>query len=196
MSDGQDEEQKTEEPTEKRLREAMDKGDVPRARDVGLAATMAAAWLIAAAGGPLAASRIAEVLLPLIENPNDIRLDGGPYDVMNSLRWLIGGVAVAMLPVFGLLVGGAVVSAVGAGALLAGGGPIPPQPSHFFPPHRWGPPSSAPPPGAAARSGGRARPPPPRTGEAGPPAGRRRAAPCGPASVGGGNGAWRATSNG
>ncbi|CAO3458540.1 Flagellar biosynthesis protein FlhB [Azospirillum argentinense] len=138
MSDNtQDEDQKTEEPTEKRLREAMDKGDVPRARDVGLAATMAAAWLIAAAGGPLAASRIAEVLLPLIENPNDIRLDGGPYDVMNSLRWLIGGVAVAMLPVFGLLVGGAVVSAVGQGPLLAASDRIRPKLSHLSPLSGW-----------------------------------------------------------
>ncbi|RIV94754.1 EscU/YscU/HrcU family type III secretion system export apparatus switch protein, partial [Azospirillum brasilense] len=119
MSDGQDEEQKTEEPTEKRLREAMDKGDVPRARDVGLAATMAAAWLIAAAGGPLAASRIAEVLLPLIENPNDIRLDGGPYDVMNSLRWLIGGGAGALPPGFGPLAGGAGGVAGGAGSAHA-----------------------------------------------------------------------------
>ncbi|MBK3737290.1 hypothetical protein GAY29_30410, partial [Azospirillum brasilense] len=113
MSDNsQDEEQKTEEPTEKRLREAMDKGDVPRARDVGLAATMAAAWLIAAAGGPLAASRIAEVLLPLIENPNDIRLDGGSYALLKRLRWLMGGVALAVVHVVWVLGGGRGVDGV------------------------------------------------------------------------------------
>ncbi|PWC42583.1 flagellar biosynthesis protein FlhB [Azospirillum sp. TSO22-1] len=118
MADGQDDEQKTEEPTEKRLREAEEKGDVPRARDVGLLAAMAAAWLIVAAAAPGAASRLAATLLPLIENPDDIRIDGSPYDVLHSLSWLLAGVGLALLPVLGILVLAAAVSAFGQGQLV------------------------------------------------------------------------------
>ena len=137
MAEGPDDEQKTEEPSEKRLREAMERGDIPRARDVGLLATMAAAWLIAAAAIPIAASGMAEVLLPLIENPDDIRLDGSPYDVMNSMRWLIGGVTVALLPVFGFLVAGAVVSALGQGPLVTAVERIRPKLSNVSPVSGW-----------------------------------------------------------
>ncbi len=137
MADGPDDEQKTEEPTEKRLREAMERGDVPRARDVGLFTTMAAAWLIAAAAAPRAAAGIAGVLLPLIENPDDIRLDGSPFDVLHSLRWLIGGVAAALLPVAGLLVAGAVASALGQGPFVAAGERIRPKLSNLSPAAGW-----------------------------------------------------------
>ncbi|AWK88242.1 EscU/YscU/HrcU family type III secretion system export apparatus switch protein [Azospirillum thermophilum] len=119
MADEQDNEQKTEEPTEKRLRDALEKGDVPRARDVGLLAGMAAAWLIVAAGAPRTASGVAEVLLPLIENPDDFRLDGSAYDVLHGLSWVIGGIGVAMLPVLGILLAGAAASALGQGPLVS-----------------------------------------------------------------------------
>lgn len=131
MSQEQDDEQKTEEPTEKRLREAAEKGDVPRARDVGLFTAMASAWLIVIAAAPGAASRLAETLLPLIENPDDFRLDGSAYDVLHGLRWLLVSVGVAMLPVVGILVAGAIVSGLGQGPLVVASERIRPKLSNL-----------------------------------------------------------------
>ncbi|WP_029008739.1 flagellar biosynthesis protein FlhB [Azospirillum halopraeferens] len=129
----QNDEQKTEEPTEKRLREATDKGDVPRARDVGLLAGVAAAWLIVLVAAPGAMADLAALLLPLIENPNDIRLEGSAVDVVHRLRWVIVGVGAAMLPVLGLLAAGVVASAMGQGPFLFATERIRPKPSHLSP---------------------------------------------------------------
>ncbi|MGQ9370163.1 flagellar biosynthesis protein FlhB [Azospirillum sp. ST 5-10] len=133
----QDDDQKTEEPTEKRLREAAEKGDVPRARDVGLLAAMAAAWMIVLLVAPGAMSNMASLLLPLIENPDDIRLDGTAFDVVHRLHWLILGVGAALLPVLGVLAVGVVVSALGQGPFLFATERIRPKLSHLSPASGW-----------------------------------------------------------
>ncbi|HYD66617.1 flagellar type III secretion system protein FlhB [Azospirillum sp.] len=137
MAEEQDDSQKTEEPTEKRLREAAEKGDVPRARDVGLLAAMVSAWAIVAVAAPHTMGGIAEALLPLIENPDDVRLDGGAYDVLSGLRWLLVGVGVALLPVLGILAAGAVASAFGQGPMVAAGERIRPKLSNLSPRSGW-----------------------------------------------------------
>ncbi len=133
MSDGQDDSQKTEEPTEKRLREAEEKGDVPRARDVGLLTAMAAAWLIALLVAEGVTATVGRTLLPLIENPDDFRLDGSAFDVLHGMRWLILGVGAALAPLFGILAGAAVVSALGQGPLVASTERIRPKLSNLSP---------------------------------------------------------------
>ena len=89
-NEDQDKSQKTEEPTEKRLREAEEKGNLPRAREVGTFMMMATAWLIVIATLPGAAHSLTAVMLPLLENPNDMRLNGGAHDVLQGLSGLIG----------------------------------------------------------------------------------------------------------
>lgn len=133
----EDESQKTEEPTEKRLREAMDKGDVPRARDVGLLSAMVAAWMIVLMAAPGAVASLSTLLLPLIENPDDFRLDGSAFDVLHGLHWLIVGVGAALLPVLGILTAGVVVSALGQGTFLVAGERIRPKLSHLSPAAGW-----------------------------------------------------------
>jgi len=137
MSEDQDDSQKTEEPTEKRLREAEEKGDVPRARDVGLLAGMVAAWMIVLMAAPGAAGRLSELLLPLIENPDDFRLDGSAVDVVHGLHWLIVGVGVALLPVLGILAAGVAASALGQGQFLFASERIRPKLSHLSPASGW-----------------------------------------------------------
>lgn len=134
---GQEDEQKTEEPTEKRLREAAEKGDVPRARDVGLLSAMMAAWLIVLVAAPGTVERLAVVLLPLIENPNDLPVGGGPSDLIRSLSWLIGGIAVALLPVVGILLAGVVASALGQGPFVVARDRIRPKLSNLSPASGW-----------------------------------------------------------
>lgn len=137
MSDQQDEDQKTEEPSEKRLREAMEKGDVPRARDVGQLAGLAGLWLVAVAAAPLAASILAETLLPLIENPDDIRLDGSAQDVAGTLRWVVGGTALALAPAIGVLFFSGLAGAFGQGPVLAASDRIQPKLSNISPLSGW-----------------------------------------------------------
>ncbi|MBP2232379.1 flagellar biosynthesis protein FlhB [Azospirillum agricola] len=129
----EDDSQKTEEPTEKRLREAEEKGDVPRARDIGLLSAMVAAWMIVLMAAPGAASKLSMLLLPLIENPDDFRLDGTAFDVLHGLHWLILGTGAALLPVLGILAAGVVVSALGQGKFLFTTERIRPKISHLSP---------------------------------------------------------------
>ena len=137
MADETDKSQKTEEPTEKKLREAVEKGNVPRAREMGTLAMMATAWLIAAATAPGAAARLTELMLPLIENPDDIRLDGGAFDVLHGLRRLLGGVGLALLPTIALLFAGALASAVSQGTIVVAGERIRPKLSNISPLKGW-----------------------------------------------------------
>lgn len=137
MSGEDDDSQKTEEPTDKRVRDALEKGDVPRARDVGLLAAMAGMWLIVALGGARSVSDIAGVLLPFIENPNDIRLDGGAQDVLSGLRHLLSGVGVALIPILAILIGTAVVSAFGQGPVIVASERVRPKLSNLSPLSGW-----------------------------------------------------------
>lgn len=133
MSEEQDDSQKTEEPTEKRLREAEEKGDVPHARDVGLLTAMVAAWLIVALAAPRSVSGVAASLLPFLENPNDFHLDGGAVDVLEGLRQVLVGVGVAMIPILAILAGSVVVSALGQGPLIVSAERIRPKLSNLSP---------------------------------------------------------------
>ncbi|WP_207477323.1 flagellar biosynthesis protein FlhB [Arenibaculum pallidiluteum] len=137
MSGERDDDQKTEEPTEKRLREAVEKGNVPRAREMGSLAMMAAAWLAVAMAAPGSVAALGKALLPLIENADDIRLDGGAQDVLGGLLGLIGRVGIALLPVLGLLVAGALVSAFSQGPVLVASERIQPKLSNISPMAGW-----------------------------------------------------------
>lgn len=137
MSEEKEQSQKTEEPTEKKLREAVEKGNVPRAREMGTLAMMATAWLIAAATAPGAAAGLAELMLPLIENPDDIRLDGGAFDVLSGLRGLLGGAGLVLMPTLGLLFAGAVASALSQGAVVVAAERIRPKLSNISPLAGW-----------------------------------------------------------
>lgn len=137
MADETDKSQKTEEPTEKKQRDAVEKGNVPRAREMGTLAMMATAWLIAAATAPGAAARLTELMLPLVENPADIRLDGSAFDVLYGLRRLLGGVGLALLPTIALLFAGALASAVSQGTIVVAAERIRPKLSNISPLKGW-----------------------------------------------------------
>lgn len=108
MAEHQDQAQRTEEPTPKRLEEARRKGDAPKSQEI-IAAVMLAAgalslWLLAgpAARGVLAAGAV------FLDHPHDFLADGA------ALQRLFAAVALALA---GALAG--VAALVGAAALLA-----------------------------------------------------------------------------
>src|SRR5262245_45213418 len=89
MAEDQDNSQKTEDPTQKRLEEARKKGDVAKSQDVPVWFLLLAAAAIMAGAGPLVQS-IAAPLMRLLDHPHAFNLSGGGaqklmYDVLMAL---------------------------------------------------------------------------------------------------------------
>jgi flagellar biosynthetic protein FlhB len=82
MAEEQDNSQKTEAPTPKRLEDARKKGDIAKSQDVPVWFLLLATAGIMAGAGPLAAS-IAKPLVKLLDHPHAFRLaDGGAQKLM------------------------------------------------------------------------------------------------------------------
>jgi len=85
MAEEQDDSQKTEDPTQKRLEEARKKGDVAKSLDVPIWFLFLATAGIMAAAGPLAAM-IADPLVRIMDHPHAFRLsEGGAQQLAGSL---------------------------------------------------------------------------------------------------------------
>jgi len=85
VAEEQDNSQKTEDPTQKRLEEARRKGDIAKSQDVPIWFLMMAIAGIMAAAGPLAAM-IADPLVRIMDHPHAFHLaGGGAQQLMTSL---------------------------------------------------------------------------------------------------------------
>lgn len=87
-----DQENKTEEPTEKRLKEAQESGQFPRAPDLQTVAILAAAiWEISVLGREVT-DNVASIAVGIFSNLNKMEIRpeaAGPWG-MQSLRTLLG----------------------------------------------------------------------------------------------------------
>lgn len=100
MAEEQDNSQKTEEPTQKRLEEARKKGDVAKSQDVPVWFLMLASAAMLAAAGPVATG-IAQPLARILDHPHEFRLSsGGAQDLLVDLLWAL---ALPLAVVFGVL---------------------------------------------------------------------------------------------
>lgn len=90
MSDDQDDSQKTEDPTDQRLRDAIKKGDVAKSQEVtALAVLLAATGVLLAASGMIAQGLSARLVM-FFERPHTIPLDpGGAADLFVTLCWTL-----------------------------------------------------------------------------------------------------------
>jgi flagellar biosynthesis protein FlhB len=85
MAEEQDDSQKTEDPTQKRLEEARKKGDIAKSLDVPIWFLFLATAAIMAAAGPLAAM-IADPLVRIMDHPHAFRLsEGGAQQLAGNL---------------------------------------------------------------------------------------------------------------
>ena len=111
MSSAEDRESKTEEPTAKRLSEAIEKGNVPFARDVALFGSISAiltAFLLLASWS---AGYLTPALSRMLDSSGDMRLDDREAVAgFLSTVFLIG--ASAVLPLFAVIAGGTVVASL------------------------------------------------------------------------------------
>lgn len=100
MADEQDQSQKTEDPTQKRLEEARKKGDIAKSQDVPIWFLMMATAGIMAAAGPLA-GMIADPLVRIMDHPHAFRLtNGGAQQLVASL---LASLATPMLVIFAVI---------------------------------------------------------------------------------------------
>jgi flagellar biosynthetic protein FlhB len=75
MADDRDDAQKTEEPTQKRLAEAREKGDVAKSQEIVNWVTIGAGTLVLLAFGGSMARDLAQVMQPFLAAPHDIVID-------------------------------------------------------------------------------------------------------------------------
>ncbi len=100
MAEDQDNSQKTEDPTQKRLEEGRKKGDIAKSQDVPIWFLMMASAAIMAGAGPLA-GMIADPLARIMDHPHAFRLsEGGAQQLMGSL---LMSLALPLTIIFGII---------------------------------------------------------------------------------------------
>ncbi|MEY4254797.1 MAG: flagellar biosynthesis protein FlhB [Pseudomonadota bacterium] len=110
----EDPESQTEEPTDRKLGQAKEKGDVVKSADIPQVATLAAITATVAWLGSWMMQSIANSMLPFLAHPDQIDLSGhGTVDVMQR-------VSMAMLPVLGTIFAVTVISGVAGNVFQTG----------------------------------------------------------------------------
>ena len=110
MSEDADDDSKTFDPSEKKLGDALEKGDVPVSREVALLGAMAATLMVCTLTLRDGAARLAETLAHLFEDPARWRLNSGA-DAGDLAGVLLGAAASFVGPIFAIfLVAGLAVS--------------------------------------------------------------------------------------
>lgn len=105
-----DKDQKTFDPSSKRLEDARRKGDTPTAPEMRHAATFAAMLVVLGGVGIHAFARLGMMLVRLWGSADDVIVD--PSGAQKLAAGLIGQIAIVFAPVFAVLVGFAVLGGV------------------------------------------------------------------------------------
>jgi flagellar biosynthesis protein FlhB len=111
MSEEQDKDSKTEEPTEKKIRDAMEKGNVPFSRELPLFGSSLAILIFVIFFLPAGASRLATSLTEIFEKPDQLTLATG-QDVVFLLRHLFWESGAVLIPVFVLMMGFGIAASI------------------------------------------------------------------------------------
>jgi len=126
MSEEEDSSEKEHEPSQKRLEDARQKGEIPRSTDLTTAASYAGLLLAGLAVGPAVVTALAESTLMLLDQPDRMtgRFLGGGGGLAGGL---LGGVMVAVLPIFLLPSVAALVALLAQRALVFAPGKLQPK---------------------------------------------------------------------
>ena len=131
MSEGADRDERTEQPSEKRLREARERGDAPRSRELGHVAVLGSISLALLASGPNIGAiaqdwlRSALTLDPTMLGHND-RLTA-------HTGQLLGGLVQPLMPVFAVALAACLISPAAMGSLRFAGKALQPDFSRLNP---------------------------------------------------------------
>ena len=103
MAEENDSASKTEAPTQRRLQEAREQGNIPKSPDVAAFATLAAASSVVIALGGVAARQMVARLTPFVQHPDAIDLSGNggvgvaraALEAASPVLWVLGATAAA-----------------------------------------------------------------------------------------------------
>ncbi|WP_163851589.1 flagellar type III secretion system protein FlhB [Pseudooceanicola aestuarii] len=110
MAEDEDKSNKTEEPTERRLQKAREKGDVASSKETGNLTSVLSLTLIAGFVMPLVIARLAGTLRSIFETAGQVTVGEGRQGIadIGGVTWGLSlGVGRAMAPVLGLMILGA-----------------------------------------------------------------------------------------
>jgi flagellar biosynthetic protein FlhB len=124
--------EKTLDASHRKLEQARQKGDVPSSREGSSFGLYAAMLLAIGLAGSLAARRIGEVLVPLIEQPEAF-LDLNELGYRAAGHAALQAIGIALLPVFGLLVVGALLPHLLQNTVVVSAERLRPKLSHVSP---------------------------------------------------------------
>lgn len=111
MAETDDHDSKTEEPTEKRISEAVEKGNVPFAREATLFGSIAAILTACLLLAGWAAAKITSALQSVLGSAGSLRLEDREA-AATFVTALLTAVAAAVLPVMALIAGGTVIASL------------------------------------------------------------------------------------
>lgn len=111
MAEDQDQDSKTAEPTEKRIADAIEKGNVPLAREAMLAGSLVAIAATLLLLGGWSVMRLTVTLREALATAGGIRLEDREAAAIFLVR-LAGGVSLAVLPVMAVVAAGTVLAAL------------------------------------------------------------------------------------
>jgi flagellar biosynthetic protein FlhB len=103
MSDDQDKDSKTESPSEKKMTDAIEKGNTPFSREVTMFASVVATYIFIVFFLPQGFATVAESLKDIFEQPEAWRIDTAT-DVVALISHLLWKAGALMIPFFTLLI--------------------------------------------------------------------------------------------
>jgi len=103
LADDQDKDSKTEDPTEKKVRDAAEKGNVPFSREAPIFASVLAIFTFVVFFMPSATRELATALGDIFEKPDEWPLDNG-QDALSLLHHVLMAAGAFLLPAFALMV--------------------------------------------------------------------------------------------
>lgn len=115
MSDAEDAESKTEEPTEKKIGDALEKGETAVSRELSIFAGFLSFLLCLAFVYDSASARLVNTLALLLENAGTVRISSSE-DLSNYLKYVVGEAADFAAPQLALLAAFGVAASVVQGA--------------------------------------------------------------------------------
>lgn len=107
----QDQDSKTEEPTEKRISDAVEKGNVPLAREAALFGSLAAILVVLLLFGGWAASRLLRSLQAVLEIAGRLRIEDREAAAIFVSRLLLD-LSLTVLPLLGILASGTLLASL------------------------------------------------------------------------------------
>lgn len=129
---GEDGQEKTLEASPRKLEEARRKGDLPMSREGSVFGVYGAALLALGLAGGAVATQVATTLLPLLEQPEAF-LDFEREGLEAAGAAVLKALAIALAPVFGLLLVGSLAPYFAQNTIVFAGARIAPKASHLSP---------------------------------------------------------------